>query len=202
MSRYSVRAFCSRQRVHHVVEQWATQHTSLSEVWEKCERGDWLIHLLRRARKLTKPLAVEISCLCAERMLPVFQELHPGDERPLMAIAAARAWIRAPSASTETGSASAAREAVLASQDAIGEAPGHSGMPQMAADEARSRAASAASAAAMAAHVAASEFMDSPFVQDVLGEHALAAATDRSAELQWQANAIRRVVGTDPFAGL
>ncbi|WP_435748665.1 putative immunity protein [Microbacterium sp. PMB16] len=58
----------------------------------------------------------EWAAECAERALPIFEELRPGDDRPRAAIAALRAWVRGEIPMTECRTAAfashaAAREA-------------------------------------------------------------------------------------------
>ncbi len=45
---------------------------------------------------LPKPLVVEIACVFAESVLPIYESKNAGDNRPRAAIAAARDWIKNP----------------------------------------------------------------------------------------------------------
>ena len=63
--------------------QWA-------KVWEKCERGDWLVWWLRQTGQLDKVTAVKIAVACAEHVLATFEGKYPGDLRPRQAIEAAK----------------------------------------------------------------------------------------------------------------
>ena len=47
---------------------WGKTQNSLHDVYENCERGDWMIWLLSRSKKLTKTQAVEIAIVCAKHM--------------------------------------------------------------------------------------------------------------------------------------
>jgi len=70
-------------------------------IWNVCERGDWLIWLLRKINQLDKPTAVTIAIACAERVLPAFEKKFPSDSRPRKAIEAAQAWLKNPSQKTD-----------------------------------------------------------------------------------------------------
>src|ERR1017187_5137393 len=72
---------------------YARQHKSLYAAWQNCERPDWMIWFLRRKKLLEKPIAVKFACLCAERVLPIFEKKHPDDKRPRAAIDAALKWL-------------------------------------------------------------------------------------------------------------
>ncbi len=58
------------------------------ELWELCERGDWLLWFCSRLN-IDKKLLVLASCDCAELALPYVLE---GEDRPRIAIETARAW--------------------------------------------------------------------------------------------------------------
>jgi hypothetical protein len=71
--------------------EWAESNCdSLSDAWQKCERGDWLLWLLEKAGYADKSKLITILCNCAERVLPVFEAKYPDDQRPRQAIEAAR----------------------------------------------------------------------------------------------------------------
>ena len=79
------------------------------DVWLKSERGDWLIWWLSKSGQLDKAKAVQIAVACADRVLPQFEALHPGDLRPRKAIEAAKAWLEQhPSAAAAAAAAAAA----------------------------------------------------------------------------------------------
>ena len=77
------------------------------KVWDKCERGDWLIWWLRKTGQMDKPMAVKIAIACAENLLPKFEAKYPADDRPRKAIESAKNWLANPSASASVASASA-----------------------------------------------------------------------------------------------
>ena len=63
-----------------------------AKIYETCERGDWLIWLLRKTNAITKPQAVNLAVVCAERVLGIYEKKHPGDLRPRQAIEAAKEY--------------------------------------------------------------------------------------------------------------
>jgi hypothetical protein len=71
---------------------WATGKT-LQEVWEKCERGDWLLWLAGRMEGKsgwhTRQQIVLAACACAETAL---KYIPAGEDRPRLAIEVARRW--------------------------------------------------------------------------------------------------------------
>ena len=73
---------------------WAKGKT-LAEIWEQCERADWLLWLGGRMCGkdgwLDRKAIVSIACDCAELALPY---VNAGDGRPRLAIEITRAWIR------------------------------------------------------------------------------------------------------------
>ena len=75
--------------------EWAADK-SLAEIWQTCERGDWLLWLLGRMTDAggwpTHQKVVLASCSCAETVLTLWEHEHPTDWRPRQALAAARAW--------------------------------------------------------------------------------------------------------------
>ena len=67
-----------------------------AKIYETCERGDWLIWLLRKTNTITKPQAVLLACECAEHALAIYEKKYPSDKRPRQAIEAARKWASNP----------------------------------------------------------------------------------------------------------
>ena len=62
----------------------------------------------------------EWAAACAERALPIFDELRPGDDRPRAAIAALRAWMRGEIPMTECRTAAFAAHAATYAAKAVG----------------------------------------------------------------------------------
>lgn len=62
---------------------------SLSQAWKECPRGDWLLWLAGEVN-VDRRLIVEAACRCAESVIGL---VPAGEDRPIRAIEAARAWI-------------------------------------------------------------------------------------------------------------
>ena len=70
--------------------------STMAEVWDKCERGDWLIWLLRKNGWTDHAEKVRVAVVCAEHVLILFERKYPDDKRSRKAIEAAKAWIANP----------------------------------------------------------------------------------------------------------
>ncbi len=72
---------------------WAKEKT-LAEIWEQCERTDWLLwlcgHMVGKDGWPDRKAIISIACDCAELVLPY---VKAGDDRPRLAIETTRAWI-------------------------------------------------------------------------------------------------------------
>ena len=80
---------------------WATTNCkTMAEVWDKCERGGWLVWLLRKKNDISHADWVRIAVACAEHILPIFEARYPDDTRPRLAIDAAKAWLANPCEAT------------------------------------------------------------------------------------------------------
>ncbi|MEP7215981.1 MAG: putative immunity protein [Anaerolineaceae bacterium] len=109
---------------------------------------------------------------CAERVLPYFEEKHPGDDRPRKAIEAARAWARGEITCGEARAAavaahSAAREAGSGAACAVARAAGHAAATAHMPGHARHAAAYALTATtpAGAAHSAEADWQEQRFAE-------------------------------------
>ena len=78
------------------------------KIWNTCQRGDWLIWLLRSAGSLDKPTSVKIAVACARHVLEKFEEKHTSDKRPRAAIEATEKWISEPNEKNRKSAAAAA----------------------------------------------------------------------------------------------
>jgi hypothetical protein len=47
---------------------WGKTQNSLHDVYENCERGDWMIWLLGHSKKITKTQVIEIAITCAKHV--------------------------------------------------------------------------------------------------------------------------------------
>ena len=70
--------------------EWAKDYPSLTAAWKVCERADWMLWLLGRARAGRKKIVL-CACDCARLALPYVLD---GEARPLKAIEIAEAWVR------------------------------------------------------------------------------------------------------------
>lgn len=103
---------------------------------------------------------------CAERVLPLFEALHPNDRRPREAVSAARRWAK------DKLSMTAARQLALAAHAAAREAG----------SEAARQAARAAGHAAATAHVPS----HAPHAAEYALKAVIAQGIDETAEEDWQ----------------
>ena len=149
-----------------------------SKIWNNCERGDWLIWLLRNSGNIDKPTAVKIAIACAEHVLAIFEKKYPNNKRSRKAIEAAIAWVKNP---TEEN-----RQAAAAAADAADAA--YAAYAAYAAADADADAADA-TYAAYATYAAAYAAADADAAAD---------AYARISERKWQADKIRELVAC-PF---
>ena len=121
------------------------------EMWEQCERPDWL--LWWAAPYVPRTQLVWVACQCARLALP---HVTAGDIRPLKAIETAEAWTRGEATLEEVKSAARnARVAYAAESAALAAAAAAADAADAADDGAGAYAAYAAAAAADAAAYAA-----------------------------------------------
>lgn len=118
--------------------------------------------------------AVTWACDCAQRVLPYFEEMYPEDDRPRLAIAVGRAWIR-----TGVFHMANIRKASLDSHAAARDAQEYSA--------ARS-AARAAGQAVAAAHAAGHSIAAAIYAATAVRDGARAAEADAAVttEREWQ----------------
>lgn len=74
-----------------------------------------------RAWRWTQRDSIMLAVYAAELVLDVFEQKHPGDERPRKAIEAAKAWLANPSADAARAAADAADAAARAAADVADE---------------------------------------------------------------------------------
>ena len=103
--------FCKTHGACSEGAKWAAQYKTLAEVWANCQRGDWMIWMLRKRVDVPQTTLVRLACECAEHVLHVYESKHPNDDRPRRAIEAARAWANDPSEANKTLAAYAAADA-------------------------------------------------------------------------------------------
>ena len=159
--------------------EYARQHKSLSVAWDKCERSDWMIWILKKRKLLDKPTSVKLACICAQHVLEIYEKKYPDDKRPRQAIEVALKWLKEP---TEENRKAA---------DAYAEAAAYAAAYAYAAAAAYAAADAAAAAAAAYAYVYAAYAADA-------AADAADAADARKSERKWQADQIRKLV-SNPF---
>jgi len=103
-SKYSPNEMCVEGR------EFALSHETMSQVWDACEKPAWLFWMLEKCKPLEKEQSVRLSIAFAEKCLVNIPE---GENRPKIAIEAARAWIENPC--EETRSAASAAESAAES---------------------------------------------------------------------------------------
>ena len=134
--------------------RWA-KGKSLAEVWEQCERGDWLLWLCgRMADKQDWPSRMDVvlaACACAETAL---KYVKAGEDRPRIAIETARKWARGEATIQEVRTDAYAAYAAAAAAYAAAAAAYAASDADAAADAAAAADAYAAYAAAAAAYAA------------------------------------------------
>ena len=123
---------------------YARQFASLKEAWEKCERGDWMLWLLRKTGGLDKRTSVAVAVTCAERVLARYEAKYPGDNRPRAAIEAARNWLDNPCEETRAAAYAAYAAAAYAAAAAAYAAAAAAAAAAYAAADAADAAADAA----------------------------------------------------------
>ena len=85
--------FCEKYEPCRNGKAFALQYETMSEVWEKCTRPDWLFYILEKHAPLEKEQSVRLAIAFAETCLGKVKE---GEERPRLAIEAAKAWLENP----------------------------------------------------------------------------------------------------------
>ena len=85
-----------------------------AKIYDECDRGEWLIWLLRKSGNLDKPKAVELAIVCAQHVLEIFEKKYPDDKRPRKAIEALLEWLKHPTEANRKSAAGAADAAAAA----------------------------------------------------------------------------------------
>ena len=62
---------------------------SLEEIWNTCERADWMMWLYKYLSPKKKK-ALKVAIYSAELVLPIFEKQYPNDKRPREAIESAK----------------------------------------------------------------------------------------------------------------
>jgi hypothetical protein len=175
-----------------------------AKIYDTCERGDWLIWLLRKSKTIDQKQYVLLACACAEHTLQIFEKKNPNNKQPRKAIESARKWTENP---TEENKAIcyAAADADAAAAYADAAAADATTYAAYAADAAAyaatTYAAYAAAYADAAAYAAAAAYADAAAYAAADAAYAAADAdadVARTTEHKWQANKIREII-PNPF---
>ena len=115
----------------------STDHATLQEAWDGCERADWMLWLLDKLGA-EQGLMVSLACDMADSVQHLWLARFPDDDRPANAIRTARAWCEGQATREDCARASwdagdAARAAWAAAGDAAGAAARAAAHQQMAA---------------------------------------------------------------------
>jgi hypothetical protein len=179
-----IQEFCEKHGACADGRQWALTHPSMEAVFDSCERGDWMMWMLREHGALDKPTSVKLACEFALRALPNYEAKYNRKE-PRTAIKAALRWLEnqtEENASASGAAASAAASAALAASASLAASAAY-----RAADSAASAASAAsASLAASAAYRAAASA--------ALAAYRAAYSAADSAERKIQCDIIRSIV--------
>ena len=101
--------------------KWA-KGKSLEQTWAQLERADWMMWLYRQSKKINKKACVKIAVFCAEQSLINYEKAYPNDNRPRLAIEAARTVIEKDTKENRSAARSAARSAESAAWSAASSA--------------------------------------------------------------------------------
>ena len=172
--------FCNTHNACSDGRNWAMTQASMADVFDNCERGDWLMWALHKQNALDKHTSVKLACEFALRVLPKYEAKY-SNKAPRKAIEAALAWLK--NQTQENASAAAAAPAAYAVYAATS-ASGAADAAYAAYAAATSAAASASGAAASAATHAATYAATS----------ASGAAAYAAAERKSQCEIIRNLV--------
>jgi len=176
-------------------------------IYDLCERGDWLMWLLRVSNRIDKMNAVKIAVACTKRVLIIFENDYPNDKRPRLAIKAASYWIKNPTKKNAIAASAAAAHAKIAAVGAYIAATNYAGAADAAVDVAYAASYAAVGAANTNAYTNAAS-AHATYVAIVTAINAVAAsvadasvadaATKMIEEQRWQADKIREIV-PNPF---
>ncbi len=179
MNSNEVKLFCMEHGACSQGKKWAEQFTTLADVWDKCERGDWMLWMLRRREGVEHKLLVTLAVTCAEHVLPIFEKLHPKKTAPRVCLATIRRWLDGKATLDEVIEARRAASSYAAAYAAAYAA----------------YAAYAAAYAAYAAYAAAYAAYAAAYAAAAYAAAASSYAAYAAAEKKWQAEEIRKIFG-------
>ena len=150
--------------------EFAQQFETMAEVWAACNRPDWLFWILEKHAPLEKRQSVKLAIHFAEAAIGNWKD--EADQRPALAIQAAKTWLDDPTEENQAAAKAAAWAAAEAADAAAwaaawAAAAGSSWAAWAAAWSARPAAWAARSTAAESAKAAACDtirqFIPNPF---------------------------------------
>jgi hypothetical protein len=96
-------------------QDWASKFRTEQAAWEACQRGNWMLWLLKR---MSGPVNSEshrkftaCKCACARLGLHLYENKYPNDKRPRTAIESAEQYSAGQSYNADTAAAYAAAHA-------------------------------------------------------------------------------------------
>ena len=95
--------------------EFARQFETMAKVWRSCNRPDWLFWILEKHAPLKKNQSVRLAIHFAEVSLANWK--NESDQRPALAIQAAKTWLDDPTEENQAA-AKAAAWAVMATEEA------------------------------------------------------------------------------------
>jgi len=86
MSRDEFLALLTKRHACNDAMTWvrSSDKTTAREIWDSCERGDWMLWLAANI-EIDRKQIVSAACLCARQALV---HVRPGEDRPRIAIEA------------------------------------------------------------------------------------------------------------------
>lgn len=147
---------------------------------------DDLIKIFDQSTK--KQIRVQFSILCAERVLPIFEQRYPDDKRPRQAIEAAKEWMRNPTEKNAKIAYAAAIAVLVASNAVYAIEAGYAYSVGISNNEA------AYDAAYSAYHAAANIYYADSITTGSAACFSACASTNRLVEHSWQRQTLHKII--------
>lgn len=107
--------FCDKYGACSSGRNYALTFETMAQVWDACERPDWLFWILEKHAPLEKEQSVRLAVAFAETVIHLVAE---GENRPGAAIEAAKAWLANPTEENRAAARAAADAARAAASQA------------------------------------------------------------------------------------
>jgi hypothetical protein len=160
--------------------EFARQFETMAEVWRSCKRPDWLFWILEKHAPLEKPQSVNLAIHFAEAAIGNWE--NKADQRPALAIQAAKTWLENPTEENQAAARSAAKAAWAAAWAADAAARAAAKSAVRAADAAWAAAEEAAEEVAWEAGRAAEEAWEAAWAAAWVAAEEAAEAAGMAAE--------------------